>query len=229
MTLLLMLLACGNQTIGSFSTAKRRAANLPFTETFYCGCPLVEGSFDPGPCGYRPRRHNVRAQRVEWEHVVPASRLGQMFVEYRDGDGRCVRDGRPYRGRTCTEKVNERYRRILADLYNLRPTIGELNADRRALAFGEVEGEPRVYGSCDFEVAKVVEPPVDRRGDIARTYLYMGLTYGLLLSDEERGRFLAWDAQDPVDAAECQWARGVAAVQHNINTVVDQRCRERRI
>jgi len=233
MTLLLcILLGAGNHWVESFSEAKRIAAPL-YTHTFYCGCPLTrEGrrlSFDPAPCGYVPRRDNERAHRVEWEHVVPAARLGEMFSEHRLGHPGCVRtNGQPYRGRKCAERTNPRYRRILADLYNLRPAVGELNGDRSNKPVGLIDGEPRQYGRCDFETnTTTVEPPAAQQGNVARTYLYMDTTYGPFLTEAERLMFAQMDAADPVDMAECRWAREVALVQHNQNHVVEQRCWER--
>jgi deoxyribonuclease-1 len=229
----LMLVAGGNRTIESFEAAKELGAWL-HAETFYCGCPLLAVGeatlrFDPEPCGYRARRPSARSKRVEWEHVVPASRLGSMFTSHRDGHRDCVqKDGRAYRGRRCALRVSPRYRRILADLYNLRPAIGELNQDRSDYPPARIPGEARAYGACDFEVhGSTVEPPEHRMGDVARTYIYMDLEYGPFLTDQERVLFARWNLLDPVDAAECLWARSVAVEQGNRNNVVEQRCAER--
>ena len=69
---------------------------------------------------------------------------------------------------------------------NLRPAVGELNADRSDLPYGEIEGEDREYGSCDFEVqGGIAEPEASDRGEIARTYLYMERIWGMTLTEEE--------------------------------------------
>ena len=58
-------------------------------------------------------------------------------------------------------------------MYNLVPAVGEINGDRSNYKFGLIEDEPRVYGTCDFEVDfrnRIAEPPPHVRGDIARIY-----------------------------------------------------------
>lgn len=97
-----------------------------------------------------------------------------------------------------------------ADLFNLVPAVGELNADRSNFEFGEIPGEVRAYGRCDFEVDrnhKVAEPAEDRRGDIARAYLHMYVAYpgGLSLKAEDLERFKAWDQADPPTSWENTW------------------------
>lgn len=34
------------------------------------------------------------------------------------------------------------------------PAAGELNVDRSARLYGDILGEDRIYGRCDFEVVK---------------------------------------------------------------------------
>ena len=83
----------------------------------------------------------------------------------------------------------------------------ELNADRSNFAFGNLSGEKRAYGSCDFEVnfkEKIAEPAPDIRGDIARVYLYMIYQYGVKISEPSLKLMWEWDADDPVDRRECK-------------------------
>jgi len=91
-----------------------------------------------------------------------------------------------------------------ADLYNLVPEIGELNADRTDKPYGEIDGEKREYGECDFEISnkpKLAEPAENIHGDIARTWLYMYMTYGaemLPTSAEKLQMFCDWHNHNPV-------------------------------
>ena len=65
-----------------------------------------------------------------------------------------------------------------ADLYNLQPTIGEVNGMRSNYKMSIIRGEDRIFGKCDFEIKnKMVEPALKIRGNIARTYFYMNETY----------------------------------------------------
>lgn len=90
---------------------------------------------------------------------------------------------------------------------NLVPVIGEINGNRSNYSFAMLEGEPRVYGACDFEVdfkSRKVEPAPEVRGDIARIYWYMRDTYGLKISDKQQRLFEVWDKLDPVDEWEVE-------------------------
>src|SRR5690606_27281162 len=102
-------------------------------------------------------------------------------------------------------KTDATFRRMEADLHNLVPAVGELNGDRSNYRFGMLEGEPRVYGQCDFEVdfkLRRAEPKDDRRGDVARIYFYMRDQYGLQISRQQNQLFTAWSKLDPPDAWE---------------------------
>lgn len=82
-------------------------------------------------------------------------------------------------------------------MVNLVPAIGELNVDRGKLEMGEVKGEPRLYGKCDFETDRksgVIEVAEKLRGMVARTYLYMHYAYPgrLPLSQSVLNRMRKW-------------------------------------
>lgn len=189
----------------SFARAKRIAREIhrDHQVTLYCQCAYdARQRIIAESCGYTPRRPGRRARSVEWEHLVPAHEFGAQRACWRDQACR-DRRGRRYGGRRCCRERDAEFRRMEADLMNLSPEIGELNADRSNFAFGDVPGEARAYGACDFELdhaQRRVEPAPDIRGDIARAYLYMHDTYGsaaLPLSPEARARFEAWHRADP--------------------------------
>jgi deoxyribonuclease-1 len=108
-----------------------------------------------------------------------------------------------------------------ADLMNLRPAIGELNADRSDNPFGIIESEPRQYGACNFEVqGGVVEPDEPDRGKIGRTYLYMESVWGMALTADERALYTQWHAGDPPDAFEIEKNRRISELQGVGNSFV---------
>jgi deoxyribonuclease-1 len=194
-------------SIRNFSEAKRFAAEVYVDkkETFYCGCGFdTKKRVDVGTCGYVPRKNNKRSQRIEWDHIVPAHALGQSRQCWREPI--CTNSkGKAYKGRQCCEKVDPVFRAMVSDLRNLVPAIGELNGDRSNFTFSMIEGEPREYGACDFEVDRSLrkaEPRPEVRGDIARTYFYMHETYGLPLSGKQRQLFEVWDREDPLSEWE---------------------------
>ncbi|SCA55912.1 DNA-specific endonuclease I [Candidatus Terasakiella magnetica] len=207
----------------SFSKAKKLAVKIHkgMETTFYCGCdyaykgkkliPVAES------CGYEPRKPvtkkgkpNSRATRIEWEHVMPAYWFGHQRQCWQDG------------GRKACKKDPE-FSKMEADLHNLVPAIGELNGDRSNYRFTMLEGEPRKYGKCDFEVnfkAKKAEPAPEVRGDIARIYFYMAEQYGLKLSKQQKKLLKAWDKSDPVSAYEVERNNRIKAVQGNANPYI---------
>jgi deoxyribonuclease-1 len=185
----------------SFSQAKKIATEIyaDHQVSFYCGCSYarIENKLTPDlqSCGYKPRKEPKRASRIEWEHVVPAWAFGHQLQCWQDG------------GRKNCRKTSEKFRLMEADLMNLVPAIGEINGNRSNYSFAMLEGEPRVYGKCDFEVdfkARKVEPAPEVRGDIARVYWYMRDTYGLKISDKQQKLFEVWSKLDPVSGWETE-------------------------
>jgi len=209
------------ETAGSFSTAKEWAEDVYGNGrvTFYCGCSYSASKVvDKESCGYVPRRPftrsgkiNKRANRAEWEHVLPASIMGKGLTCWGKGRGKfpqCVKsNGKLISGRACCQKVNKTFRRAHNDLVNLVPAIGEINADRSNHRYGIVEGEPRKYGLCDFEFRnRVAEPRIGVRGNIARIQLYLlekyGSDLGFSFSADRLEMLQEWDDVDPVSEVE---------------------------
>ena len=175
----------------TFRSAKTVALRLydDHRETFYCGCLFDQRKLIyPDTCGYEFEGTSKGRWRIEWEHIVPRSRLG---------------GSRPH----------DEYLRAEAELMNLRPVLAELNRARSDNPFGIVSGEPRRWGKCDFEVARgVAEPRESVRGDIARVHLYMDRKYGIGLTESEWWLFLDWSSADPPDAWELEYRRRVRAL-----------------
>jgi deoxyribonuclease-1 len=205
----------------SFERAKRvvRGIYRDHRVTLYCQCAYDRHQrVEADACGYVPRRPGARARRVEWEHLVAAYEFGSQRACWRD---RQCRDshGRSFGGRRCCRERDAEFRRMEADLMNLSPEIGELNADRNNYRFAEVAGEARAYGACDFEVDRerdTAEPAPSVRGDVARAYLYMHATYGqaaLPLAPADLARFEAWHRADPPSAWERVRNARIAAIQ----------------
>ncbi|MEK7856718.1 MAG: endonuclease, partial [Acidobacteriota bacterium] len=89
--------------------------------------------------------------------------------------------------------------------------------------YGEVAGEARQYGACNFEIGgkpKVTEPPDNVKGDAARIWFYMSDTYGIKITDSQRKMFEDWSKSDPPDAWERLRNRRIDAAQGNKNPYV---------
>ena len=207
----------------TFSAAKRLLAEIHdeigHLETLYCGCPYVRtgrsgGDIDREACGLRARKNDQRSDRVEWEHVVPASWFGRERACWQDGHPSCVdRHGKPFKGRKCclVPGVDAPFVAAHNDPHNLFPAGGEVNGDRSAHPFGNVEGEPRHYGACDFEVGgdpRIAEPARGVQGEIARAMLYMAMRHGV---DVKMGHLalMSWHLDDPPEPWERERARQI--------------------
>ena len=194
-----------NTQITSFSKSKKLLLKVykdnPFT--LYCGCTFKGKKPNLSSCGYIPKKDKKRANRIEWEHVVPAHAFGQSFSEWRNGHPKCVsKKGKKFKGRKCAQKMNEEYRRMQADMFNLYPAIGEVNGRRSNYSMAIIEGEKREFGKCDVEIkSRKVEPREEIRGEIARTYLYMDSVYpGRGIISKRKMKLIdGWNQSDHVD------------------------------
>lgn len=214
----------------SFSKSKKLMEQVYYDNmfSFYCNCQYsyqitdksIKAVVDNKSCGYMPRKNQKRGKYIEWEHVVPAWAFGNTRKCWREEI--CTdKYGNKYKGRKCCTKIDKVFKAMEADMYNLYPAVGELNADRKNYKYGIIPGEERKYGVCDFEVAdKLVEPKEDIRGDIARTYFYMEKTYNVPISDKQRKLFEVWDKQDKIDEWEIIRAKRIEKIQGNRNTFV---------
>ena len=184
-------------------------------------------------CGYKPRNQrtkkgnvNQRSRCIEWEHLIPAENFGRQFSCWREGNPKCVSSkGKAYKGRKCCTKVNKIYKIMQADMHNLFPAVGELNADRSNFRFDTEVANPNRYGECKFDVdfkkrrAKVRE---EIRGVIARDYLYFYQRYNMQVSKQELKKFQVWNKQYPPDAWEMERNKRIDKVQGNSYQLLKQ-------
>lgn len=184
----------------SFSQAKQLMPTVyrDFAETFYCGCSITwtggpSGRPDLQSCGYTVRKQLVRANRIEWEHVVAAHTFGQQRPCWRSG------------GRDNCTANDPLFRAMEADMHNLVPAVGEVNGDRSNFRFGVLPSTPYQHGRCPVKIdfqQRAIEPRPEIRGDIARINFYMYDHYGLKLGRQQQQLFLAWHREDPVSKWE---------------------------
>jgi deoxyribonuclease-1 len=211
----------------SFSKSRRTLKNIYLqsnkNRTLYCSCSFdTNKQIDHDSCKYSPRiKSNKRSQQLEFEHVVPAHLLGKNLQCWKEPI--CSkRDGIKYRGRKCCSKVSDEFQQMQSDMHNLFPTVGEVNGDRSNFVFGEIDGEERKYGECDFEVAeRTAEPNKSIRGDIARSYLYMSHQYKMEIPDNYEEMLRKWHLSDPPDEWERDRNSLIEDVQGNRNLFID--------
>ena len=158
--------------------------------------------------------------------MVPAENFGRSFSEWRDGNPLCVtKKGKSFKGRNCASKVNMEYRYMQADLYNLYPAIGAVNALRSNYRYAMVTGE--TLGDCEMVIDdRKANPPNQAKGVVARVSLYFAETYKRYkLSKSQRRLFEVWDKQYPVTKTECKRNKIIESIQGNVNNVLNKRCK----
>mgnify|MGYP005988765113 CR=1 FL=1 len=219
-----------NQEIESFSKAKKVLEKQVYNNhrsTLYCGAEFNSHKKVTTPKGFTTTKYLKRAKKIEWEHVVPAENFGRTFSEWRDGHSQCVSSrGKSFKGRRCAEKVSTEYRLMQADMFNLYPAIGSVNALRSNYNFTMLPSAQSDFGSCAMKIDnRKAEPPELARGEIARTYLYMESAYKRYnMSTSQRKLMNAWDKMYPVNNWECDRAKKISSLQKSENNVVKSRC-----
>lgn len=185
---------------------------------FYCGCDIAwqgkKGVVDLSSCGYAVRKNRNRAERIEWEHVMPAYAFGSQL--------QCWQEGR----RKHCGKIEE-FNIMEGDMHNLQPAIGEVNNDRANFGYSQFTKLFTQYGQCQVAVdfkAKQFQPREQIRGIIARTYLYMSNQYNIKLSKQERQLMAAWNKMYPPNNWECKRNQLIKDVQGNDNPFITHEC-----
>ncbi|TLX65053.1 deoxyribonuclease I [Stutzerimonas nosocomialis] len=182
----------------------------------YCGCKWQwvgksGGRIDAASCGYETRAQQTRAERIEWEHIVPAWIFGHQRQCWQNGGRKnCVADDPVFRA-------------MEADLFNLYPSVGEVNGDRSNFQFGMVTGVAPQYGACGTKVdfkERAAEPRDEVKGLVARSTFYMYDRYGLSMSRQQQQLLMAWDLQYPVSDWEREWNRRTAGVMSHQNPFI---------
>ncbi len=219
------------RTASTFTAAKRMLYEQVYFDrrvTFYCGCAYDPNrKIDLASCGLTALADKPRAQRIEAEHIFPAAQFGNFRPCWRDpGDfPACVKSsGKTVSGRECCQRVDLVFESAHNDLYNLVPSVGEVNGKRSDYNWGMIPGEKRAFGTCNIEVdssTRRAEPPENVMGDIARTMLYMSDTYRFNLSRQDQQLYTAWSRMDPPDVWEIERNRRIKAIQGRGNRFVE--------
>lgn len=219
-----------NERPETFTSSKKIAQQVYSDNkiTFYCNAKFDEEGAISLPKGFVTPEHNERSSKREWEHIVPAEKFGRTFTEWKKGSHKCVDSkGESYKGRKCAT-TNKEFAKMEADMYNLVPAIGAVNAMRSNYNFTEFSSKkPSTFGACKMVIENnKVEPPQYTKGFIARTYFYFEKTYPRFkISKSMKKMFDKWDQENPVDQWECKRAQRIEFYQGNRNDIVTQKCK----
>ncbi|PAF50225.1 deoxyribonuclease [Helicobacter sp. 13S00401-1] len=188
----------------NFAEAKRELtkyyASLPKDKEidFYCQVPfhavykgkrvslelLPSSNYTPRNKYTKKGKLNLRARRIEWEHIMPAYNFGRHLECWREG------------GRKACQK-DPTFQKMEGDMHNLVPAVGEINGDRSNFRYAQAPKDLKYteYGNCkvytDFKARKFY-PANYSKGKIGRTYLYMSKTYHINLNPKEKAMMEEW-------------------------------------
>ncbi len=207
----------------NFSEAKRllrqhvyQDQNRSEAGDFYCGCKWQwvgksGGKMELSGCGLQTNKHVDRSARLEWEHVLPISAVGQQRQCWRSG------------GRDNCQRTDPVFNMMEADMHNLVPSVGSLNALRSNISYGMASGASLPLGACTTKVStsyRVVEPRNEVKGMAARITFYMADRYSIRLSEKQQQVLIAWDRSYPVSALERERDRRIAYAMGHHNPFV---------
>ena len=173
----------------------------------------VKGVPDLSSCGYSVRKNANRAERIEWEHVMPAWEFGHQRQCWQNG-------GR----KNCSKDAD--YRRIESDLHNLQPAIGEVNGDRNNFQYSQWNGDEQQYGQCSMKIdfkQKRAEPPERARRHRPHLLLYARPVSSAPVTPANPAVHRVEQAVSG-HAVECERDQRIATVQGNHNSSVQQAC-----
>jgi deoxyribonuclease-1 len=240
----------GNTYTRSFNKAVKTLEMLVYNKvpktTIYCGATF-SGKKITDANGFVPIKYQNRANKLEWEHVVAAEHFGQGFDEWHNHDKykECTtKTGGMLGGRDCASKLNHKFQYMQADMYNLYPAIGAVNAQRSNMKFAQITSLNQSNGLFENVTLYVqkwakkddtcnklkiernkIEPPDRAKGIVARSYLYMADTYRVYrLSSSDKKLFKTWNKKYPVTKEECKRTKIIKRIQHSTNRIVQEAC-----
>lgn len=210
----------------TFNQAKTELVKIyqknPAQKEFYCDCEFTfngkRGEPNLAECGYSIRKNAERANRIEWEHVMPAYTFGNQLQCWQKGGRENCKTQPDY---------SDLFNVMEGDMHNLQPAIGEINGDRSNFRFGEFTKNFNQYGQCQFAVdfkGRQVQPRNEIKGVIARTYLYMTGRYELNISSREMKLMNVWNEKYPPNKWECERNEMIREIQGNDNQYITSQC-----
>lgn len=118
-----------------------------------------------------------------------------------------------------------------ADLFNLYPTVVEVNGDPSNFSYGMTSKVAPQYGQCKTKVdfdQRAAEPRDEVKGLVARTTFYLFDRYNLNMSRQQQQLLMAWDKRFPVTPWEKERNKRIAAIMGHPNPFVDSRLQDGR-
>ncbi len=203
-----LLISCILFITGTLSTAVAKPPNT----TYFKNIPLFWSQLYGTGGNTLYCNHSFgsnKGRQINIEHIFPMSWVTKAL-----GCG----------NRSHCRAISPRFNQIEADMHNLYPAQAKINKARGNQAYGMVEGEPRRFAQCDFEVdvqKHQVEPRAAVRGNIARAMFYMHASYGLKLFPRQAKLLKLWHREDPPDHEELRRNQIIEQIQGQRNPFID--------
>ncbi|MGE3319239.1 MAG: endonuclease [Candidatus Berkiella sp.] len=193
-------------TQGAFAAPSKSQRSLLYQHqrsTFLCDRPFsLEGQINT-------------VDTVQWMPIVPLKRLATHFACYRH---KCVnKKGKVQQGLVCCRQ-DPVFQQLEHDLHNWVPETRLLKKQCERYRFAEFLHEEK--SGCQIFIDKknkLIDPPPNKRGIIARTYLYMKDAYALRLSDAEVQLYMKWHREYPVSEVERERNERIFQIQGTRN------------
>ena len=208
---LLLSNAVNAEQINNFLDAKKIIISLfsEYSETLYCGCGFDKrGQLLKQSCSVNATKYLERSNKVEMEHMFAMAHAKHHFPCWRNG------------GRKNCQKTDPNFNKFEAELYNLWPVVGSINARRSDYRYGEFSlNEKKQIGwfdSCPIYIdpmSRKVEPRNEVKGIVARANLFISDRYKISLSKQQRQLFVSWHNKFPPNDIELHWASNIAKIQ----------------
>ena len=119
------------------------------------------------------------------------------------------------------------------DLHHLYPSDQQANSIRGNYRFGDVDSnviDSLCHNSTigrlrktrkSWKTNRFFAPPVEHRGNVARSIFYFSVRYDLPITQEEEKSLKIWHKEDPVDNSEMLRNEQIYKIQKNRNPFID--------
>ena len=181
----------------------------------------------------KPLRKYRRARKFLFSQVAPLRASGSIEALYTGKQK--PKQKRVPSGFNCehlwprawmSKRGSSSFRKQEADLHNLFPSEIRVNSRRGHLPFGEVKrvtyraAAPSKIG-LNVEGKEVVDVRIERRGDVARSLIYMAARWSLAFPRSQSIAVLSrWSKSDPPDEGEQRRDQRITQLQGNSNPLV---------
>lgn len=162
-------------------------------------------------------------QSMVWIQVVPDTFFGRKMACMIETPCINVFTKEPFGSPMCCRRINKKYKKMEADLYNLIPVVSEMKQIQKGKIFSEVKDPITMVGETKIG-KEAIEPADNVKGDIARVYLYMDEVYSLELNATQKNLYLKWNSLDGVDAQECALSKIISKIEGSANTWIEKEC-----